>query len=95
VRAPVLGEGVVVVGKQTAQARKATIASTTLTMRLEWPLAGAGTWAWFDDMIQLSASVTQPGDSGSAYVALSDGKVVGIHVGGGAAYSFGCQLQPF
>ncbi len=39
-------------------------------------------------------AITQPGDSGCAYVALTDGKVVGLHVGGGA-YSFGCQLQPF
>ena len=94
-RPPVPGEGVAVIGKQTAQVRKATVASTTLAIRLEWPMPGAGTWAWFENMIQLSASITQQGDSGSAYVALSDGKVVGLHVGGGAAYSFGCQLQPF
>ncbi len=94
-RTPVVGEGVAVIGKQTGQVRKATVASTSLALRLEWPMPGAGTWAWFENLIQLSASVTQPGDSGSAYVALTDGKVVGIHVGGGAAYSCGCQLQPF
>jgi hypothetical protein len=95
VRAPVPGEGVVVIGKQTGQARRTMVASTTLAVRLEWPSPGSGAWAWFENMIQLGASVAQSGDSGSAYVALTDRKVVGIHVGGGAAYSFGCQLQPF
>ncbi len=94
-RAPVPGEGVVLIGKQTGEVRKAVVASTALTMRLEWPFPGSGTWAWFENMIQLSGSITQPGDSGSAYVALTDNQVVGIHVGGCAAYSFGCQLQPF
>jgi hypothetical protein len=94
-RAPVVGEAITMIGKQSGQVRRATVSSTTLALRLEWPLPGAGAWAWFDNLIQVSSSVTQPGDSGSAYVALTDGKVVGIHIGGGAAYSFGCQLQPF
>jgi hypothetical protein len=93
-RAPVAGEAIRMIGKQTGRVRTATVVSTALAVRVEWPTVGAGTWAWFDSMIQLDAAITQPGDSGSAYVALSDGKVVGLHVGGGA-YSFGCQLPPY
>ncbi|UVJ39059.1 S1 family peptidase [Arthrobacter sp. CJ23] len=93
VRAPVLGESIVLVGKQTGSVQKASIASVAYTTKVEWPAAGS--WAWFDTMIRLDANVTQPGDSGSAYVALSDGMVVGIHVAGNASFSWGCQLSPF
>lgn len=92
VRAPVQGESIVLVGKQTGTVQKASIASVAYTTKTEWPAAGS--WAWFDTMIRLDAKITQPGDSGSAYVALSDGAVVGIHIGGNI-YSFGCQLSPF
>lgn len=92
-RAPVLGERIVLVGKQTGQVRKASVASITYSTTLQWPAPGS--WAWFESLIRLDANITHPGDSGSAYVALTDGKVVGIHVGGGSGYSFGCQLWPF
>lgn len=92
-RAPIVGEQIVLVGKQTGQVRKASVASITYSTTLQWPAPGS--WAWFESLIRLNANVTQPGDSGSAYVALTDGKVVGIHIGGGGQYSFGCQLWPF
>jgi len=93
VRAPVAGESVVLVGKQTGTVQKAKIASLAYAATMEWP--GPGSYAWFNTLIRLDANVTRPGDSGSAYVALSDGKVVGIHVGGNNAFSFGCQLAPY
>ncbi len=93
VRAPVPGESVVLVGKETGTIRKAKISSLVYATTLQWPAPGS--YAWFDTFIRLDAKVTVPGDSGSAYVALSDGKVVGIHVGSNAAFSYGCQLAPY
>jgi hypothetical protein len=91
-RAPIVDEQIVVVGAQTGEVRKATIKSIIYSTTLEWP--SPGRWAWFESLIRLDTKVTVSGDSGSAYVALTDGKVVGIHIGGGQ-FSFGCQLWPF
>lgn len=89
IRAPVAGEQVFVIGKQTAQVRSARIAYT-MTMRGQ--VGWNGGYAWFSPVIQLDSVVTQPGDSGSAYIAQSDAKVVGIHVGANASFSWGCWL---
>lgn len=94
VRAPVLGEAVVLVGKQTGSVQRSTIASITYAVTMQFP-PGSGRYAWFDSLIRLSGNVTQAGDSGSAYVSLTDAKVVGIHMGASGAYSVGCQLWPF
>jgi hypothetical protein len=92
IRAPRVGETVRLIGKQTAAVRTATIDSITLQKKIEWL---PGQWAWFERMVQLSAKVTQPGDSGTAYVAMDDDMVVGLHVASNDLYSWGCQLWPF
>jgi hypothetical protein len=91
-RAPRAGETVKLIGKQTAAVRTATISSITLQKKIEWL---PGQWAWFERMIELDSKVTQPGDSGTAYVATADGMVVGLHVASNDLYSWGCQLWPF
>ena len=90
-RLPKVGEWVTLIGKQTATVKRAKIAAVTLSLTMEWL---PSKWAWFHTMIQLDAKVTQPGDSGSAYHAETDGMIVGLHVGSTNTYSFGCQLWP-
>jgi hypothetical protein len=92
IRAPRVGESISMIGKQTGHVRSATIDSITLT-KAAVPWCGA--YAWFERMIQLSAVITQSGDSGAAYVADSDGWVVGIHTAANSHYSWGSQLWPF
>jgi len=91
-RAPVDGEWVRLIGKQTARVRRARIVSTKAYKVIEWM---PGRWAFFDHIVQLDSVVTQPGDSGTAYVAESDGRVVGLHMAANAAHSWGCALYPF
>jgi hypothetical protein len=91
VRAPVEGEWIRLMGKRTGAVQRARVESVHLAKVLRWP-DGYGDWAFFDEQIQLDHVCTQPGDSGSAYVAESDGMVVGIHVGANAQYSWGCPL---
>jgi V8-like Glu-specific endopeptidase len=95
IREPKVGERIRLIGKQTATVKTAKIASITLLKKIEWPSTGSGRWAWFERMIQLDAKVTQPGDSGSAYVAAADDMVVGLHVASNDLYSWGCQLWPY
>lgn len=91
VRAPVAGERIRLVGKETGAVQHARIADIHLRKVLRWP-DETGDWAFFDEQIQLDRVVTQAGDSGSAYVAESDNRVVGIHVAANASYSWGCPL---
>jgi len=91
IRAPRMNEKVRLVGKQTGTVQRARIVNTQLAKVLRWPDA-QGDWAFFENMIQLDRVVTRAGDSGTAYVAVSDNYVVGIHVGANQMYSWGCTL---
>ncbi|HVZ96679.1 MAG TPA: trypsin-like serine protease [Chitinophagaceae bacterium] len=88
-RPPVLGERVRMVGKETGQVMSAQIQS--LTFQVTFQFGGTNEWAWFRNMIQLNAQISQAGDSGAVYIG-DDNRVVGMHVGSTALNSFGCYL---
>ena len=94
-RAPVPGETVALIGKQTARVRTAAVVDIVTTLTFQWAKGTSKPWAFFERLVRLDGVYTQPGDSGTAYVATSDMKVVALHVGAGSAFSFGCQLWPF
>jgi hypothetical protein len=92
IRAAVAGEQVKLIGKQTAKVQTARIADVRTLAVVEWARGTSRPWAYFEQLVRLDRVCTQPGDSGTAYVATSDMKVVAIHVGANQAYSWGCQL---
>lgn len=92
IRAPVVGEQVQLIGKQTARVRTARVQDVRTALVVEWAKGTSRPWAYFEQIIRLDQVVTQPGDSGTAYVATSDLAVIGLHVGANRAYSWGCRL---
>lgn len=94
-RAPVPGETVTLIGKQTASVQRATVRDIITKTVVEWMPGAAKPWAFFERIVRLDRKCTQPGDSGTAYVATSDDMVVGLHIASNSSYSWGCQLWPF
>jgi hypothetical protein len=94
-RAPVPGERIKLIGKQTGRVQQATITDITTKLVVKWAPTTDKPWAYFERLVRLDGVYTQAGDSGSAYVATSDMKVVALHVGGNTSFSFGCQLWPY
>ena len=86
-RSPVVGETVKVFGGETAALKTAKIESVTHRYRSNGTLG----YSWWKNGIKLDANITQAGDSGSAYVASSDSKLVGLHRVGGSV-SVGAPL---
>lgn len=75
-RSPNLGETILLFGGATQQRKEAEIISVTKRYRSRDPVMGHSFWR---DGIELNKKITNPGDSGSAYVAKSDFKIVGLH----------------
>lgn len=94
-RAPVAGEQVTLIGKQTGTVQTASVADILTKAVVVFAPRSARPYAFFEQLIRLDRRCTQSGDSGSAYVATKDRKVVGLHVGASDAFSFGCQLWPY
>ena len=88
IRNPVIGERVRVMGARTGMVKEATIKSLSASLVMEFD---TGQWAWWKNLIRLSAAVTQAGDSGAVYVN-DDNYIVGIHFAGNDNASFGCIL---
>ncbi len=74
-RAPKLGEEVELFGGKTQERRTAKIKSITLRYRSQGSLG----YSFWKNGIELDALVTQAGDSGTAYVASNDKRVVALH----------------
>ncbi len=87
-RAPRVGETIKLFGGRTASLKTAKIRSITRRYRSRGSLG----YSWWKNGIQLDARVTQGGDSGSAYIASSDNKLVAIHRSGGSSGSTGAPL---
>lgn len=94
-RAPVPGEQIRLIGKQTGSVQSAAVVDIITKKVVEWQPGAAKPWAFFERIIRLDRVCTQEGDSGSAYVADDDDMVVGLHIGANNSYSWGCQLWPF
>lgn len=87
-RAPRVGETVKVFGGKTASLKTAKIKSITRRYKSKGSLG----YSWWKNGVQLNAYITQGGDSGSAYIASSDNKLVAIHRSGGTNGSTGAPL---
>ena len=86
-RSPKLGETVQIFGGKTEKLETAKIQSVTLRYRSKGSLG----YSWWRNGIELDKNITQGGDSGTAYIAKSDKKVVALHRAGGST-SKGCPL---
>jgi len=89
IRKPVVGERVRMVGTTTGSMRHANISS--ITLRLKMVFVGDDKYAWFENMILLDAMISEPGDSGAAYLA-DDNYVVGLNCGASNTATYGCML---
>ena len=77
IRAPVAGEAVRWIGQNTGVVQRANIASITGRNKIDFGSTGTN-WAWFQNVISFDAGAVSQGDSGSAVVAMSDMKIVGL-----------------
>jgi hypothetical protein len=84
IRAPVLGEAVRWVGMRTGVVQRTTIASITGQSKIDFGSAG-NQWAWFQNVITFASGTVAQGDSGSAVVAMSDMRIVGLIFANNAA----------
>ena len=87
-REPVMNEEIWFFGARTQTLRSAKIVSLTRRYRSKGSLG----YSWWKDGIKLDRSISQSGDSGTAYVAQSDQMVVALHRSGSKSYSTGCPL---
>lgn len=94
-RAPVPGEQVELIGKQTGTVQTAYVADIVTKVVMTFDAGSRKPYAFFEQVVRLDRRCTQGGDSGSAYVATRDRKVVGLHMGSSNTFSFGCQLWPY
>ena len=91
-RQPVLGEAVRWIGKSTGVVQRTTISSITDQIVLDFGRAG-NQWAFFQNVIAFAGGSLQSGDSGSAVVAMSDYKIVGlIFAGDSTGTPYACRI---
>lgn len=76
-RAPVVGEAVRWMGKATGVVQSTTISSITGQSKVQFDRSGQQ-WAWFQNVITFAGGTVNQGDSGSAVVAMSDYRIVGL-----------------
>ena len=87
-RAPIKGETIYIFGGKSEKKRSAKIVSLTYRYRSNGTLG----YSFWKNGIKLDKVVTQSGDSGSAYIASSDYKLIGIHRSGNGKHSTGCLV---
>lgn len=87
-RQPRLNETIQIFGANTQLLKEAKIQSLTKRYKSKGTLG----YSWWKNGVALDARVTQRGDSGSAYVAKDDKKLVAIHRSGNSSGSTGCLL---
>ncbi|WP_141699126.1 trypsin-like serine protease [Candidatus Thiosymbion oneisti] len=87
-RSPRKGETIYVYGGKSEKKYSAKVVSTTYRYRSKGTLG----YSFWRNGLKLDRLVTQPGDSGSAYVASSDSKLVGLHRSGNRKHSTGGRL---
>jgi hypothetical protein len=91
-RQPVLGEAVRWIGKSTGVVQSTTIRSITDQVVIDFGRAG-NQWAFFQNVIAFNGGSLQSGDSGSAVVAMSDYRIVGlIFAGDGIGTPYACRI---
>ncbi|WP_369157068.1 hypothetical protein [Candidatus Thiodiazotropha sp. LNASS1] len=88
-RDPVVGERIRMFGARTGSKIEANIASVTYRYRSKGSLG----YSFWENGIRLEqGNLTQSGDSGSAYVAVSDSNLVALHRAGSEQRTVGCPL---
>jgi hypothetical protein len=88
IRKPIIGEKILMIGKTTGKVQKGTIQSMDYAGVM--PLGGR--YVYFKNLIKISGGESNSGDSGMAYIAEKDYKVVGIHMGKSPQWIFGCMI---